>query len=90
MGKGFMIDPDGDCIINREVIPFPSYDRSKFPFLYDMKLKSKDGNIFQAHKCILVARLEYFKLMLSGNWIEVEPTDADGNAFLFTSSEYNF
>ncbi|XKL59654.1 hypothetical protein PGB90_000670 [Kerria lacca] len=46
------------------------FNRSKLKNLYDIKLKSQDGKIFSAHKCILIARMQYFKSMLSGNWIE--------------------
>ena len=36
-----------------------------------MSIKSEDGEIFQCHKCILVARLEYFHSMLASGWMEV-------------------
>ena len=38
----------------------------------DVKLECNDGQIFQCNKCLLVARLEYFRHMfLSGVWLEV-------------------
>ena len=36
-----------------------------------MSIKSEDGEIFQCHKCVLVARLEYFHSMLANGWMEV-------------------
>ena len=50
----------------------------------DVKLKVED-KIFSAHKCILVQRLEYFKIILTGNFtetlqdvVELKDVNADG------------
>lgn len=47
------------------------FNRSEFKNLCDIKLKSQDGSTFLAHKCILAARVEYFKGILGGSWREV-------------------
>jgi hypothetical protein len=39
--------------------------------LYDVRIRSEDGKELRAHKCVLVARLDYFHNMLSGRWVEV-------------------
>ncbi|KAH8038910.1 hypothetical protein HPB51_004022 [Rhipicephalus microplus] len=44
--------------------------RNKFDTLYDVFLVSSDGVRFPCHRCILVARLEYFNSMLSFCWVE--------------------
>lgn len=44
--------------------------RNKFDTLCDVVLVSSDGTSFPCHRCILVARLEYFNSMLSFGWIE--------------------
>lgn len=36
----------------------------------DVHIVSKDGDSFNVHKCMLVARSEYFHHMLAGGWIE--------------------
>lgn len=36
-----------------------------------MTVESEDGHMFQCHKCVLVARLEYFHSMLATGWMEV-------------------
>lgn len=43
---------------------------NSFPEFQDVKIKCPDGEIF-AHKCILAARLDYFKCMFGTNWKEV-------------------
>ncbi|KAL4233187.1 hypothetical protein ACF0H5_007871 [Mactra antiquata] len=54
------------------------FDRNKLKDskweLYDVSIKSEDGVIFQCHKCILVARLEYFHSMLASGWMETSTT----------------
>jgi len=48
------------------------FDRNSFKSLYDVSLESENGSIFQAHKCMLVARTDYFSSMLNSNaWLEV-------------------
>ncbi|WAR08874.1 IBTK-like protein [Mya arenaria] len=51
-----------------------SFDRNKLRGtkweMYDVSVVSDDGEVFQCHKCILVARLQYFHSMLGSGWIE--------------------
>lgn len=50
----------------------PRFDHSKHAKLCDVIIKSSvDNSTMAAHKCILVARLEYFHSMLASGWIEV-------------------
>lgn len=42
-----------------------------FSCYHDVNVKSNDGRVVKAHKCILAARLEYFNNLLSGRWNEV-------------------
>lgn len=44
--------------------------RNKFETLCDVTLVSSDNVSFPCHRCILVARLEYFNSMLSFGWAE--------------------
>lgn len=44
--------------------------QKKCSFLCDVTMKSVDGKEFPCHKCVLCARLEYFRSMLSSSWIE--------------------
>ena len=37
-----------------------------------MSIQSEDGEMFHCHKCVLVARLEYFHSMLASGWMEVK------------------
>ena len=37
-----------------------------------MSIESEDGEMFHCHKCVLVARLEYFHSMLASGWMEVK------------------
>ena len=40
--------------------------------MVDVRLQSDDGTVFRCHKCVLVARLEYFEHMFGGfGWVEV-------------------
>jgi hypothetical protein len=48
------------------------FTRKAFPELFDVTLKNQDGYTVRAHRCILIARMEYFHSMLYANsWIEV-------------------
>lgn len=38
---------------------------------HDVDIKSNDGKILKAHKCMLAARMEYFSNLLSARWSEV-------------------
>lgn len=51
-------------------LPKLCFDRRRFPQLHDVTLTSSDGIEFRCHRCVLVARLEYFASMLSQGWIE--------------------
>lgn len=46
------------------------YSRKRFPEFYDVIIETEDGHKLQCHKCILVARSEYFHSMFASNWIE--------------------
>ncbi|XP_036999672.2 inhibitor of Bruton tyrosine kinase [Artibeus jamaicensis] len=48
----------------------PKLNQEKCSFLCDVTMKSVDGKEFPCHKCVLCARLEYFRSMLSSSWIE--------------------
>ncbi|KAJ9579143.1 hypothetical protein L9F63_024751 [Diploptera punctata] len=48
----------------------PVLKRQDHQHLYDTRIRNEEGKELQAHKCILVARLEYFHSMLSGSWVE--------------------
>uniref|UniRef100_T1J4N7 BTB domain-containing protein n=1 Tax=Strigamia maritima TaxID=126957 RepID=T1J4N7_STRMM len=47
-----------------------TFDRNKNPHLYDVGFICEDGKKIDCHKCILVARLEYFYNMFANPWIE--------------------
>lgn len=47
------------------------FDRMCYPEFYDVKIKTKNGKEITAHKCVLVARLEYFSNLFSVRWAEV-------------------
>jgi len=49
----------------------PFLKRDDYQNLYDVRIRSEDGKELRAHKCVLVARLDYFHNMLSGRWVEV-------------------
>ncbi|KAK3580483.1 hypothetical protein CHS0354_001084 [Potamilus streckersoni] len=44
--------------------------------VYDVSIQSSDGIIFPCHKCVLVARLEYFHSMLASGWMETSASAA--------------
>ncbi|XP_034241662.1 inhibitor of Bruton tyrosine kinase [Thrips palmi] len=58
-------------IRNTEIVPMEWKETSEFS---DIHIQSKDGHNFYVHKCILVARSEYFHHMLAGGWIESKGT----------------
>lgn len=41
--------------------------------VHDTVLVAQDGTRIHAHKCVLVARLEFFRVMLTHGWREVRP-----------------
>lgn len=51
--------------------PFRRLNRHAFTDLYDVTIKCSNNMEIKAHKCVLVARLEYFSLMFSHSWAEV-------------------
>ena len=53
-----------------------SLDKSIFsrPELFDVTIRSEDGQETQCHKCVLVSRLEYFYSMLATGWLESSGT----------------
>ncbi|XP_030377175.1 inhibitor of Bruton tyrosine kinase isoform X2 [Scaptodrosophila lebanonensis] len=69
------------CYIKEMVFrPFPRIRfnrlrRTDFPELYDLRIKCEGGDILEAHKCILVARLEYFEMMFMHSWAERTTVD---------------
>ncbi|ALC41431.1 CG8060 [Drosophila busckii] len=62
--------------INEQQFPLPSrqrlqrLQRSAYPELYDVCIVCEDNKTLDAHKCILVARLEYFEMMFMHSWAE--------------------
>lgn len=61
-----------NAVVLGTVPPMTKYRffRNKFDTLCDVTLVSSDGMTFPCHRCILVARLEYFNSMLSFGWVE--------------------
>lgn len=53
-----------------ELLP-PQFNRMDLQNLWDISLKAEDGTIINAHKCILIARLDYFNCMINRGWLEV-------------------
>ncbi len=47
-----------------------AFSRTRFPDFSDVIIRSEDEVEFEAHKCILSARLDYFRSMFSCGWIE--------------------
>lgn len=54
-------------VVNRNKI----YRREDFPEYYDIVLKCCDNKEIKAHKCILIARLEYFRNLFAVRWSNV-------------------
>ncbi|XP_056421935.1 inhibitor of Bruton tyrosine kinase isoform X2 [Hyla sarda] len=48
----------------------PGFTLKKCSYLCDVTIRSEDGKELDCHKCVLCARLEYFRIMLSSTWIE--------------------
>lgn len=48
-----------------------TFNRSHFEDLYDIDVLTKGGHILHAHKCMLVARVEFFQKMYSSRWTTV-------------------
>ncbi|XP_067674243.1 inhibitor of Bruton tyrosine kinase-like [Haliotis asinina] len=54
--------------------PKVKFDRMKLPELCDVSIEAEDGTAIKCHKCVLVARLEYFHSMLGCGWMETSDT----------------
>lgn len=65
-------------LLPNKFLPNPSlvFDRHREKDLYDVCIQSEDGVEFMCHKCILVARLEYFQSMLGCGWVETSNTES--------------
>ncbi|XP_050078956.1 inhibitor of Bruton tyrosine kinase [Anopheles maculipalpis] len=50
--------------------PFPMLRHDSYPELYDITLELQDDKKMRAHKCVLVARLDYFNMMFAHCWTE--------------------
>lgn len=61
-------------MLNGLVLPIVCMSCS--PEMYDVCIASEDGIRLQCHKCVLVARLEYFRSMLGSGWIETSNSTA--------------
>lgn len=60
------------------------FDRNSYLELYDVIIKTKNERELKAHKCVLVARSEYFNNLFSLRWAEVILTTIVGrHLFLF-------
>ncbi|XP_053143059.1 inhibitor of Bruton tyrosine kinase isoform X2 [Hemicordylus capensis] len=57
-------------VVNRKNGNKPKLNQKKCSYLCDVTMKSIDGEEFPCHKCVLCARLDYFRSMLSSSWIE--------------------
>ncbi|XP_029709286.1 inhibitor of Bruton tyrosine kinase [Aedes albopictus] len=49
---------------------FPKLSRDAYPDLRDVTIRLQDNQEIKAHKCVLMARLEYFNMMFSHTWTE--------------------
>ncbi|XP_053674901.1 inhibitor of Bruton tyrosine kinase [Anopheles nili] len=54
--------------------PFPMLRHDSFPELYDLTIELQDDKRMRAHKCVLVARLDYFSMMFTHGWTERRTT----------------
>ncbi|CAD5123252.1 DgyrCDS11610 [Dimorphilus gyrociliatus] len=48
----------------------PHLQRQSLPQFYDIEISCPDGITFGCHKCILMAKSEYFHAMFSSDWLE--------------------
>ncbi|EDW02415.1 GH21979 [Drosophila grimshawi] len=70
--------------ITEQQLPLPGRQRfnrlhrSDYPELCDVRIVCEDGEVLEAHKCILVARLEYFEMMFMHSWAERTTVTFDG------------
>ncbi|XP_070564360.1 inhibitor of Bruton tyrosine kinase-like [Ptychodera flava] len=61
---------DGEITKVKKSSKIIRFDRNKYKSLYDVSIETADGLVIDCHKCVLVARLEYFHSMLGSGWIE--------------------
>ncbi|XP_061517872.1 inhibitor of Bruton tyrosine kinase [Anopheles gambiae] len=54
--------------------PFPKLRHDSYPELYDIAIELQDDKKLRAHKCVLVARLDYFNMMFAHSWMEKRTT----------------
>ncbi|MFT7800384.1 inhibitor of Bruton tyrosine kinase [Arapaima gigas] len=71
-------------VVHKKMGSKVKFSPKKCSYLCDVTLQSEDGKDFPCHKCVLCARLEYFRSMLGSSWIEascctalVMPTTAE-------------
>ncbi|XP_022911111.2 inhibitor of Bruton tyrosine kinase [Onthophagus taurus] len=55
--------------------PNKSFNRMDFPELHDVKIISKNGQSLSAHKCILIARVQFFRNIYSSRWNTNSPLE---------------
>nr|XP_045601893.1 inhibitor of Bruton tyrosine kinase-like isoform X1 [Procambarus clarkii] len=67
---GYIEAESGGCQKDMKSWEEYKYSREKHQELWDVMIRSKTGDILGAHKCILAARLEYFRCMFGASWIE--------------------
>lgn len=65
---GDIIKRKNDKPLLRQV---PKFDRNSYQEYYDVRIKTKNGKELMAHKCVLVARMEYFGNLFSVRWAQV-------------------
>ncbi|XP_055380242.1 inhibitor of Bruton tyrosine kinase-like [Condylostylus longicornis] len=68
------LNPNGELVDN-DTSQFGRMKISNFPELYDVKIKCADNEELQAHKCVLVERLEYFHARFTHGWDESAVVD---------------
>uniref|UniRef100_A0A182QEH7 BTB domain-containing protein n=1 Tax=Anopheles farauti TaxID=69004 RepID=A0A182QEH7_9DIPT len=54
--------------------PFPTMRYDSYQELYDLTIELQDDKKMRAHKCVLVARLDYFNMMFAHSWTEKRKT----------------
>ncbi|XP_076032976.1 inhibitor of Bruton tyrosine kinase isoform X2 [Oratosquilla oratoria] len=57
-------------VVRPDMVNFMQYKRNHLTDLWDVMIETEDGEMVGAHKCILAARLEYFRIMFGAGWNE--------------------
>lgn len=57
-------------MVDKSKYRFNRLKRSDYPQFYDVRILCEHNVELQAHKCVLVARLEYFEMMFTHTWSE--------------------